>query len=40
MDTEFQIYKVADYVSPKKFKIVSSKPIGTYNPETDELKLK
>ncbi|MFM2009758.1 MAG: hypothetical protein RLZZ479_148 [Bacteroidota bacterium] len=39
MDTEFQIYKVADYVSPKKFKIVSSKPIGTYNPETDELKL-
>lgn len=39
MDTEFQIYKVADYVSPKKFKIVSSKPIGTYNPETDVLTL-
>ena len=39
MDSKFKIYKVANYVGPKNFKIVSSKPIGTYDPENDELTL-
>jgi hypothetical protein len=39
MNAEFKIYEVANYVGPKNFKIVSTKPIGTYDPESDELRL-